>query len=75
MRQMPQEKAPTLSLAYSTISWKHLAWESHVSTYTLTTTVGKTMVAYFMRRVLTGLHKEITFSFLIVGHTKFAPDT
>ena len=27
-----------------------------------------------MWRVLTGLHKEITLSFLLVGHTKFAPD-
>ena len=27
-----------------------------------------------MWRVLTGLHKEITISFLLVGHTKFAPD-
>ena len=33
------------------------------------------VIAYFMWRVLTGLHKEITFSFLIVGHTKFSPDT
>ena len=27
-----------------------------------------------MLRVLTGLHREITISFLPVGHTKFAPD-
>ena len=27
-----------------------------------------------MCRVLTGLHHEIKLSFLIVGHTKFAPD-
>ena len=27
-----------------------------------------------MWRVLTGLHREITISFLPVGHTKFAPD-
>ena len=29
---------------------------------------------YLMWRVLTGLHEEITISFLLVGHTKFAPD-
>ena len=28
-----------------------------------------------MWRVLTGRHKQITLSFLIVGHTKFSPDT
>ena len=27
-----------------------------------------------MWRVLVGLHEEITLSFLLVGHTKFAPD-
>ena len=32
------------------------------------------MMYYLMWRVLTGLHKEITISFLPVGHTKFAPD-
>ena len=32
------------------------------------------MMFYLMWRVLTGLHKEITISFLLVGHTKFAPD-
>ena len=29
---------------------------------------------YLMWRVLTGLHEEITISFLPVGHTKFSPD-
>ena len=32
------------------------------------------MMYYLMWRVLTGLHHEIKLSFLIVGHTKFAPD-
>ena len=32
------------------------------------------MMGYLMWRVLTGLDKEITISFLPVGHTKFAPD-
>ena len=32
------------------------------------------LMAYFMWRVLTGLHEEIKISFLPVGHTKFAPD-
>ena len=32
------------------------------------------MMYYLMWRVLTGLHHEITLSFLLVGHTKFAPD-
>lgn len=32
------------------------------------------MMYYLMWRVLCGLHDEITLSFLIVGHTKFAPD-
>ena len=32
------------------------------------------VMTYLMWRVLTGLHKEITISFLLVGHTKFAPD-
>ena len=33
-----------------------------------------TMVQYLMWRVLTGLHRTITLSFMVVGHTKFAPD-
>ena len=32
------------------------------------------MMFYLMWRILTGLHKEITISFLLVGHTKFVPD-
>ena len=32
------------------------------------------VMSYLMWRVLTGLHKEIKISFLLVGHTKFAPD-
>ena len=32
------------------------------------------MMYYLMWRCLTGLHDEIKISFLIVGHTKFAPD-
>ena len=32
------------------------------------------MMFYLMWRVLVGLHKEITISFLMVGHTKFSPD-
>ena len=33
-----------------------------------------TMLHYLMWRVMVGLHRLITLSFLIVGHTKFAPD-
>ena len=33
-----------------------------------------TMMQYLMWRVLTGLHHTITISFMVVGHTKFAPD-
>ena len=32
------------------------------------------LMAYFMWRVLVGLHEDIKISFLPVGHTKFAPD-
>ena len=32
------------------------------------------MMYYLALRVLAGLHDEITLSFLLVGHTKFAPD-
>ena len=32
------------------------------------------MMSYLMWRVITGLHREITISFLPVGHTKFVPD-
>ena len=32
------------------------------------------VMAYLTWRVLTGLHKGIKISFLLVGHTKFAPD-
>ena len=32
------------------------------------------MMAYLMWRVLVGLNEEIIISFLLVGHTKFAPD-
>ena len=32
------------------------------------------LMAYFMWRILVGLHEDIKISFLPVGHTKFAPD-
>ena len=32
------------------------------------------MMAYLLWRVMVGLNEEITISFLLVGHTKFAPD-
>ena len=32
------------------------------------------MVDYLMWRVMTGGHTNITYSFLVVGHTKFSPD-
>ena len=32
------------------------------------------MIQYLLWRTLTGLHSEVTISFLVVGHTKFAPD-
>ena len=32
------------------------------------------MVQYLMWRTLTGRHTSINYSFLVVGHTKFAPD-
>ena len=32
------------------------------------------MVGYLLWRVLTGLHNNITLSFMIAGHTKFSPD-
>ena len=31
-------------------------------------------MAYLMWRVMVGLNREITISFLLVGHTKFSPD-
>ena len=33
-----------------------------------------TMVQYLLWRVMTGQHKEVTLSFMVVGHTKFSPD-
>ena len=33
-----------------------------------------TMIHYLLWRVMVGLHKKVTLSFLIVGHTKFSPD-
>ena len=33
-----------------------------------------TMLHYLLWRVMTGLHKSIVLSFLVVGHTKFSPD-
>ena len=32
------------------------------------------MMYYLAWRVMTGLHKNVTLSFLVVGHTKFLPD-
>lgn len=32
------------------------------------------MVQYLLWRVMTGLHSEITLSFMVPGHTKFSPD-
>ena len=32
------------------------------------------VIEYLMWRVLTGRHTDITYSFLVVGHTKFSPD-
>ena len=37
-------------------------------------TKNRYMMAYLMWRVLVGLNEEIIISFLLVGHTKFAPD-
>ena len=38
-------------------------------------TVGvSAMVGYLLWHVLTGLHKNITLSFMITGHTKFSPN-
>ena len=31
------------------------------------------MMAYLLWRVMVGLNEEVTISFLLVGHTKFAP--
>ncbi|GFS19252.1 hypothetical protein ElyMa_003284300 [Elysia marginata] len=47
--------------------------ERHQSTCMLITAVGK-MLHYLLWRVLTGRHAAINLSFLITGHTKFAPD-
>ena len=33
-----------------------------------------TMLQYLAWRVMTGRHTQITLSFLVIGHTKFAPD-
>ena len=33
-----------------------------------------TVLQYLMWRTMVGLHRRVTLSFLIVGHTKFAPD-
>ena len=32
------------------------------------------MVGYLLWHVLTGLHKNITLSFMVTGHMKFSPD-
>ncbi len=32
------------------------------------------MIHYLLWRCMTGRHTNITLSFLVVGHTKFAPD-
>ena len=32
------------------------------------------MMAYLLWKVMTGLNEEVTISFLLVGHTKFAPN-
>ena len=32
-------------------------------------------VHYLLWRVMTGRHKEATLSFMLVGHTKFGPDS
>lgn len=32
------------------------------------------IIQYLMYRVLTGKHKSLTLSFMLVGHTKFSPD-
>ena len=36
--------------------------------------INNTMLHYLMWRVMVGLHRQITLSFLIVGHNKFSPD-
>ena len=33
-----------------------------------------TMIWYLAWRVMDGLHKRITYSFMVLGHTKFLPD-
>ena len=48
----------------------------HTFTFMRTTALDKTKTTSFYGtlRIITELHKEITYSFLVAGHTKFAPD-
>ena len=32
------------------------------------------MIMYLVWRVMNNLHEEITYSFMVAGHTKFSPD-
>ena len=69
--------------ANAVISWLHFFLENHGlgerdAYFHADNCTGQnknnTVIAYFMWRILTKRHTNITYSFLVVGHTKFSPD-
>lgn len=70
-------KAPTQRLATFTITLQTTVLERYAHIF-MQTIVPKNKNNFFMwffaRRVITELHQNITYSFLIAGHTKFVPD-
>ena len=75
MRLGTAAKGQTPSLANCTTSLPIMAWAKRRCSFTQITALARTsMLHYLAWRVMAGLHTQITLSFLVVGHTKFAPD-
>ncbi|KAH3749692.1 hypothetical protein DPMN_184198 [Dreissena polymorpha] len=58
---------------------KHTVLANSMLTFSVTTVAAKIktnyiVIWYLLWRVLVGLHRNITLSFMLVGHTKFTPD-
>ena len=64
-------KGATASSVSCIISWPRTTLGKEISVYM---PINRFMMQYLAWRVLDGLNRRIEISFLIVGHTKFAPD-
>ena len=78
---LAREQTPSSACSITSSKYMGMGLESRTSTSMLTTVGVKIRttpchgrVGYLLWCVLTGVHQNITLSFMITGHTKFSPD-